>query len=167
MRTLPTNIGTESAKVITTPFNLVEAVFSGGTIRASTRQSVTYGGETFSKLGCIVKNLSESAAQVSFDNTDNSASALVLNGGVTDRAIDIYVAYGEGATFTADDVDLFFSGVMSHVTSITANEVVVQCTQFAADYTSTPRIYCAPPLCNFMPAAGTKFGDYVLEPSTR
>ena len=131
----------------------------------STRQQVSYNGDTYVKSGVTIKSLTEISAVISLDNSDNSASGLVLNTIVTDRPIDIYIAYGEGSSFTDDDVTLFFSGKMSHVTEINEREIIIACSALSIDATTTPRIYCAPPLCNHLPAAGTKFGDYILEPA--
>ena len=164
---LPTNIASGITQQVTIPLYLVELHFSS-ILYLSTRQQATYndgtGINTYLKSGTNVRNVSEKGVIVELDNSDGfSGSAIVLGEGVRDKVIRIYAAYGEGSTLGTDDVYLYFEGYMSHVSSIDANKVVIQSSFLSEELAYTPRIYCAPPLCNHIPPTGTKLGTYTLE----
>lgn len=162
MKALPSNIATNVTLPITVPFYLIYLGFSTP-LYLSSRQAVTYGGNSYTRNGIVVKSVSESDVVVGMDNTDLSATAIVLGEGVRDKSIKIYKAYGTAVALTADDVTLMFDGYMGNVSNITHNEAEIRCTYSSEALATAPRIYCSPPLCNHVPPTGTKLGTYTLE----
>ena len=111
MRTLSPALIAELGLTITRPGYLVSIAFDTP-LYLSTLGDVTWGGHTWLSSDVDVGKLTRgsSAAQVagiSLGNLDALYSAIVLNGGVADRAVAVYAVY---AGAPADAV-LEFSGV--------------------------------------------------------
>jgi len=160
MRTLPGNLSTEISKTVTTPFYLVKLVFSLGTLTLSSRQTVSYGGSTYTASGIDSINISSDSVTIVLNNSDSSVSALVLNASYREGPATVW------ATYDGVDVIQIFNGYMSEIPVI-AEVVNIKCVTYASGATWLPRIFIGPPLCNFLPAAGSRLGDIILEPGSR
>jgi len=171
-RTLPANTDTATQAAITTPIYLVRINLSTGDVRHSSRGDVTYNGYSWSGTGIRVENLTPTkgggmSGAISIPNTDLAWSAIVLNNDIRGRDIDISMVYSE--TPSVGDAVMVFSGVMDSVPVIDTR-VVINIVSEGIGTAFSPRLFCAPPLCNHMPAAGTIIewsGErYVLEGQT-
>jgi len=157
MKTLPGSMPTEVGKTVTTPFYLVKLVFSGGTLTMSSRQTVSYGGDTYIEKGIDAINISNDSVTIILDNSDGAATALVLNSDYRDGPATVY------ATYDGIDVLQVFYGYMSEMPVI-SHTVQIKCVTYSSGVSWVPRWYIGAPICNYLPVPGTRLGDIVLEP---
>ena len=168
-RTLPSNTDTATQAAITTPIYLVRLNLQSGDVRYSTRGDISYNGYTWLGNGVRIENLSPTksggvSGSISIPNTDLAWSAIVLGNDIRGRDVDIRMVYSD--TPSNNDAVMVFSGVMDAVPVIDTR-VVINVISEGIGTAFSPRLFCAPPLCNHMPAAGTVIewsGErYVLE----
>lgn len=127
MRTLSSAAQAALAATITRPIYLIEIAFSS-TSRLSTAGDVTWngldwsGGEFASVSGLSADGSGRQAGRIAIGNVDLVFGALVLNQGVSDRAVSIWG--GDAAALAAGDPVLVFSGVIQSA-EVSVNQVVL------------------------------------------
>lgn len=111
-------MGTAVGAVITEPTYLVYIGFTTP-IRHSTRANVSFDAQTWvAGEGTEVEYVDEDRAVIALRNTDNSASALVLNTVLSDIECAVYQAYGS-------DVVQLFDGFLDGAGDIGDRKVVL------------------------------------------
>jgi len=101
-RTLTGGIPTAIALPVTSPGYLVYIGFDTA-LRHSTRGTLTWNSQSWTGgLGTSVIAVSEQDATIELRNTDLSASALVLNTTLADKACQVYQLYGSDAVLLFD-----------------------------------------------------------------
>jgi hypothetical protein len=158
-RSLSTRLTTEIGYTVTRPFFLVQITWSGSTSRLSTGGTVTYASQTWQGGTATVEALrtlpgGALEGQLSIGNTDNAIGALALANNLSSCAVVISVLYGTGP-WTTGDAEQVFAGVLDGC-QITPTRVTFGIVSTGRRREHSPRIYCAPPLCNHLPPAGTK-----------
>lgn len=122
MRIISGPTTTEVAKTITRPGYLFRMEFPGEVIRLSSRQQVTWFGNTWTPGGFEVEGLtvdgsqSELTGSVSLLDYDNRFFQLIMTHGVGDRIIDILAFWGSGAALGVTDTVHLFHGVGDEAT---------------------------------------------------
>ena len=100
----PGTLAAAIALPVTEPGYLVFLGFDSE-LRHSTRATLTWGGHSWTGgLGTRVLSVSEQEATVELANSDLSASALVLNTTLADRACAIYKLYNGDAVLLFDGI---------------------------------------------------------------
>lgn len=111
MRTLTTAMQDGVDAAVTLPGFFIEILFSSP-LRVSTRGEMDWNGSTWVELGAQVTGLSEDGTQssqsasASFEDDDQTMSALVLGEGVAGRSVRIWKFYGDSPD-AADPVQRF------------------------------------------------------------
>ncbi len=154
-RTLSGTISTAIALPVTEPGYLVYLGFDTP-IRHSTRATLTWGGYTWTgALGTRVVSVSESDATIELANSDMSASAIVLNVTLADKACAIYKLYN-------GDAVLLFQGFIDACPSI--GDRVRLTAKALATARKVPNKYIAYPLFKWLTPPGTavKWGNQAV-----
>lgn len=158
MRTLTANQLSEVAKASTAPVYLIWIDVGTG-LRFSTRQSVTWDGNSYSGGVARLTNLDlrpiRSTITLVAANHDNAVSALVLGNYVGDQAAKVWAVYGTGASIATADPVLIFDGVVERVPKGDRREVEIILSDASSSGYNTPKHVIAPPLCNHIPPQGT------------
>lgn len=157
MRPVSSATNTATQDSITRPYYLIDMGFDPA-IKFSTCGDLTWEGSWLN--GPITVQLGNQPS-VSVFNEDLLFGQIVLAQGTSSRTIDIYQGYMNDANHP--NPVMVFSGEMG--TAEIGEQVVIQCKQSRPSM--TPRHYCVPPICNHMPAPGTRFsttrGIVILE----
>lgn len=167
-----TALDTAQQQTVIEPVFLIELFFRSLTLRYSTRQTVTYNGNTYvgghGARVTTIKTTGSGAmtAEVEIPNYNRALSALVLGEGINNVTAKIRKGYGSGDTLAADVVIPRFIGVISSVPAI--GDVVrlsLVTDNIMTQY--SPRTLIGPPVFNHIPRSGTILiwgGEtYVLE----
>lgn len=148
----------ETAREITIPRHLIELTVGAAVYRWSTREDVTWSGETWIGVGAQVEDLrtlvgGAMSGRISLPNHDNAMSALVLADGVAGRRVRIWQLYGMGP-FTAEDAVLVFSGEADGAPDVGETRVSIEIVTEGRALQKAPRLYWDM-LFNHIPPAGT------------
>lgn len=143
----PGTIAAAIALTVTEPGYLVYLGFDTP-LRHSTRETLTWDSETWTgALGTRVASVNEQSATVELRNTDLSASAIVLNTTLADKACQIYQLYD-------GDAVLLFDGFIDACPEI-GNRVVLTATALASAR-RVPNKYIAYPVFRWLTPPGTQ-----------
>lgn len=158
MRTLDPAVEAELAKAVTAPGYLIE-IDTVPPARFSTRGSLVFGGNYFIG-GASVSQVAPGStkAEITLPNHDNTGSSLVLGIGLEDTPVRIYAIYGDAPAVR----DELWRGVVDGA-EITLRWAKLTCEAAARAGGTLPDVTLSPPLCNHLPAPGTKFywgGEY-------
>ena len=154
-RTLSGTISTAIALPVTEPGYLVYLGFDTP-IRHSTRATLTWGGYSWTGgLGTRVPSVSESEASIELQNSDLSASAIVLNVTLADKPCAIYKLYN-------GDAVLLFQGYIDACPDI-GNRVLLTAKAIATAR-KVPNKYIAYPAFKWLTPPGTavKWGNQAV-----
>jgi hypothetical protein len=156
MRTLSSATETAVTSAITSPVFLIELGWSP-TLYLSSRGDVTWDGTDYTGGNVEVKKLSQSGngnvtGELEFLNLNNTYSSLILNQGARDISVDIWVA--DASALSASDPVKVFSGTMDGAKI--GDRCLVSITSESEWLAVSPRIFCSPPVFNFMPSDGTR-----------
>ena len=156
---------TASTQDATAPLTFLILGFND-VVRLSSRSSMLWGTDAYLAADFTVKGSTKPV--ISIFNDSAGVGAAVLSQGTAGRSVDVWTAYRHTATGTAAPIGytaprLLFRGEMSRAT--VGDRIEIQCKQGAPQF--TPRVRCAPPVCNYLPAAGTRIQMpaqvYILE----
>lgn len=138
------------------PIYLVKLEYSPP-ILLSSREDLVYNGEYYVSAGIEVGDASsnedsEVSRQIKLPNHSQGYTPIFLNLGIVDRACTIYETFDTNLA-PADVTQIFYG----HITEAAFDNNNVTLTVTAGRYTNmfSPRIFCSPPLCNWIPQPGT------------
>jgi len=154
MKTLPAGLATAVVQPITQPGHLVQIDFATP-VCLSSRGTVAFAGHTFVAADIRVSGIRSDArgtsgGQLTWGNTDLSASALILGEGVADRRIQVW-SFDATAT-GAENILPVFDGAGD--SAKIGHPCAVQLTTAKSGYASSPRRFVAPPLFHHLSVAG-------------
>jgi hypothetical protein len=140
------------AKTITNPVFLFKIDFGSQYIYATSRETVSYGNNSYSTKGAKILSINATRLKFSLPNFDRSISALALAGQIQGNEVVVYLHY-EGETIGR------FTGLLD-APSISGdyNSVVISCVSEYALGTKWPNDRLRPPVANHLPPSG-----YVVE----
>lgn len=162
MRTLTVTMESSVNSTVTKPGYLIEIGFST-TLRFSTLGDVTWAGNAFSGARSIsVRGLTDAAGTIEFGNADDGLTALLLNEGVADKSVRVWVA--DANALGDDDPVLIFDGVGDEVT-VSTEKATVTLAAPSSQVLMSPRRFVGPSSgFNYLTPAGTtvKIGNTTL-----
>lgn len=139
------------------------ALYIGGWIYHSTRDQVEWNDIVWHDTGIVVERVAHDQASILLPDTDHAYTQLIWLHGIAGQPITIYRVEGDGP-FAADRGHELFSGVMD--TSKRVNKYLqtrITCRPGGGVSSVSPSDVIAPPVCNHMPAPGSRFDNYILE----
>ena len=152
------------AAVFTQPMYFLALHFSP-VLRYSTLGERNWSGYQWAGTGAQIESLSDDnghmSGVISVPNADLSFGALVLSQGARGKACEIWAA-DASALDTADPVQIF-SGYMD--AAEIGMRVTIEIVSDRWEAAFLPRVVCAPPIFNHLPASGTllKWGGDTYE----
>lgn len=157
-RTLSTQTQSDIAQTVTTPRYLIELGFTT-VVRLSTRGDVTYMGAGWVDSGAVVDGLNTTpgggkSLTLQLPNYDNAYTSLVLNFGIRDRSVKVYVLYSNDPFPADEDGELIFEGRMDAVPSF-GDVLTLDCQSDGNRTRNSPRTPLVLFLGADMPAPGT------------
>lgn len=159
-RTLTAALLTELGNPVTTPAYFIEILFASP-LRLSSRETLTWSGNSWLKWDVRVDGLSAEAASSTQDgrlvvgDADNTLAALVLAEGVADRTINVWKFYGS-APAAADPVQVFAGVGDTADLDPDAGSVTIRLALRGGTTLFSPRRYITRAEgFNFLPASGS------------
>ena len=150
MRTLSAQMLIEIAKQVTDPVFLIKADMGGSTtIYASTREAITYAGDTYDLLGAEVTAIDGTRLQFTLPNFDRSISTLVLASQIQGNDVEVFLNYN------GNTIGRFVGLINSPSVSGDYNTVSISCVSAFSLYRKWPNDRLRPPAANHLPPAGT------------
>ena len=150
MRTLSAQMLIEIAKQVTDPVFLIKADMGGSTtIYASTREAITYAGDTYDLLGAEVTAIDGTRLQFTLPNFDRSISTLVLASQIQGNDVEVFLNYN------GNTIGRFVGLINSPSVSGDYNTVTISCVSEYTVYNQWPDDRLRPPAANHLPPAGT------------
>lgn len=173
-RTVTAALTTEIGRDVVTPGYLVEIGFATP-LRLSSRATLSWSGNTWTTWDVRVRGIaveaqgSTSGGSLVLWNGDYTISALVLGEGVANRAVKIWVFYGDTALAASDPVQVFVGVADDASIDPTSGAVTLSLVQTNAAALFAPRFYVTPENgFSYLPAPGTVIdwdGErFVLDP---
>jgi len=149
----------EAAMPVTRPRLVAQIDFSGAVLRVSTLGTVTWNSQTWVESAVDISGLDgtpvdQANVRLTFDNSSNAMSSLVLNSNVSGGNVEVYYLYGDDPFADGDGV-LAFKGVIDAVEEINEMVVVINAVSTSKNRSNVPNVVIGPPLCNFLPKDGT------------
>lgn len=149
MRSLSSGMLASIAQTITDPVFLIKVDLTSQYVYASTRESITYDGNTYNTLGAKITSLSSQRVQFTIPNFDRSISALAFTGQIQTNECVIYLHYDGEVIGT-------FSGVLdAPQCGGDYNYVQFSASDLYAPISRWPYERMTAPDFNYMPAVGT------------
>lgn len=155
-RTLTSHNTTETGKIITEPYYLIEMGFGTtlyySTLKTITIESVTWSASRATKLNSLkTDSTGHQNGSLTIEDSDSIISVLILGEGCAGKSIKIYQAYGSPTANS--DLILLCDGEMDEST-IKTDSVSIKF--FSLNTTRySPNIYITKPDFNYVPPAGT------------
>jgi len=128
-RTLAGSLESKLAADVREPGYLVELGLAGGTVRLSSRATLSWSGYTWLSWGLDVSGLSsdgggEASGELRLDNADNTLSATILGpDGIGGRPVRVWVVYTDAPG--VGDAELIFDGIANDA-GINRDRVAIQ-----------------------------------------
>ena len=149
----------EIAKQITDPVFLIKADFGGSVIiYATTREAITYDGDTYDLLGAEVTGIDGTRLQFTLPNFDRAISILALANQIQGNAVEVFLDYN------GEVIGRFVGLIDSPSVSGDYNTVGISCVSAYTLYNQWPNDRLRPPKANHLPPAGTTMylGPWVI-----
>ena len=152
---------------VTTPGYLVEISFSN-IFAICSRTDVSFGGSSFIEYGFTINGLSPTIdtssieATIDINDPDRTVTSLVLNEGIEERRIRVWMYYGDVARYSSIDLNnpvLLFDG-FGYKCEINPNSGIVSITVIPSSQlmSNTPRVrICKENGFLWLPADGQEF----------
>lgn len=149
MRSLSSSMLASIAKTVTDPVYLFKLDLTSQYIYASSRESISYGGDTYSTLGARLDSIDNQRVRFSIPNYDRTISALAFAGQIQRNECVIYLHY-DGEVLGR------FTGLLDAPDcSGDYNTVVFTALDAYGMVSRWPYERMQPPTFNHMPAVGT------------
>ena len=156
MKTLTAALQSAHSDPVQKPAWLVQVSFSTP-LRVSSYDTVTYGGNSYDASDVDVSRVRVGGVDVDgsliLGNADDTVAALVLNEGISGRAIRIWGF--DGAAVSSDDDFVLLVDAVAGRAVISGEKVTIELKESTA-YAFTPRQYVAPPAFTYLMPAGAK-----------
>lgn len=159
MRTLTAGMLAEIAKTVTDPVFLIKIDFGSQFIYATTRERVTYDGDSYNYTGAVIRSIDGTRLRFSLPNFDRSMSSLALAGQIQGNSVEVFLHYN-GETIGR------FVGLLDKPTfSGDYNTAGFTCISSYSLSNKWPADRLRPPIANHLPTAGTiiEIGPWEIE----
>jgi hypothetical protein len=140
------------------------------TIRLSSAGKKTFDDKIFGDNpypSANVSSLTSKTVKISLDNSGQLYSFFAFSDKIPlkEQVLKIWSAYSDSDDIPINQARLSFNGYIDDISEISNKLIAFTGISQSISASWAPRIYCAPPLCNHLPKAGTKIGSLLLEPS--